>query len=126
MINSGLLSNIGNEDDTSNDDALGFTTVDDNNKKWHKEEAEDMHARPYSCISIWKWEAHLIVMIIVEVQGDDLRRFDKHKKRATLWTGEYPPAPVMNCTYFVVHKALKYGWVSIPYHLMLYTNRVAE
>jgi hypothetical protein len=120
LINSGSLSNIGNEDDTSNDDALGFATVDDNNKKWHKEEAEDMHARPYSCISIWKGEARLIVMIIVEVQGDDLRRFDKHKKRPTLWMGEYPP--VMNCTFFVVHKALKYGWVSIPYHLMLYTN----
>ncbi len=120
MINSGSLSNIGNEDNTSNDDALGFTTVDDNNKKWHKEEAEDMHAIPYSCISIWKGEAHLIVIIIVEVQGNDLRRFDKHKKRATLWTAEYPP--VMNCNFFAVHKALKYGWVSIPYHLMLYTN----
>jgi hypothetical protein len=52
LINSGLLSNIGNKDDTSNNDALGFATVDDNNKKWHKEEAEDMNARPYSCISI--------------------------------------------------------------------------
>jgi hypothetical protein len=120
LINPGLLSNIGNKDGTSNNDALGFTTVDDNNKKWHKEEAEDMHLRPYSCISIWKGEAHLIVMIIVEVQGDDLRRLDKHKKRATLWMGEY--SPVMNCTFFAVHKALKYGWVSIPYHLMLYTN----
>ncbi len=49
----------------------------------------------------------MIVMIIVEVQGDDLRRFDKHEKRATLWMGEYPP--VMNCTFFAVHKALKYG-----------------
>jgi hypothetical protein len=58
LINSGLLSNFGNEDNTSNNDALGFTTVDDNNKKWHKEEAEDMHARLYSCISIWKGEAH--------------------------------------------------------------------
>jgi hypothetical protein len=83
LINSGSLSNIGNEDDTSNNAALGFATVDDNNKKWHKEEAEDMHGRLYSWISIWKREAHLIVMIIVEVQGDDLRRFDKHIKRAT-------------------------------------------
>ncbi len=33
LINSGLLSNIGNKDDTSNDGALGFTTIDDNNKK---------------------------------------------------------------------------------------------
>ncbi len=90
LISSGLLSNIGNKDDTSN--ALGFTTIDDNNKKWHKEEAKDMHARPYSCISIWEGEAHLILMIIVEVQGDDPRRFDKHEKRATLWMGEYPPS----------------------------------
>jgi hypothetical protein len=124
LINSGSLSKIGSKDDTSNDDTLGFTTLDDNNKKWHKKEAEDMHARPYSCISIWKGEAHLIVMIIVEVKGDDLRRFDKHEKRATLWMSEYPP--VMNFTLFVVHKALKYGWVSIPYHLMLCTNRVVE
>ena len=112
LINSGSLSYIGNEDNTSNDNVLGFTTVDHNNKKWHKEEAEDMHARPYSCISIRKGKAYSIVMIIVEVQGDDLRRFDKHKKRATLWTGEY--LPVMNCTFFAVQKALKYGWVSIP------------
>ena len=44
--------------------------------------------------------------IFVEAQGADLRRFDKHKKRATLGSGEYPP--VMNCTLFAVHKALKY------------------
>jgi hypothetical protein len=31
LINSGLLSIIGNKDDTSNNKALGFTTVDDNN-----------------------------------------------------------------------------------------------
>jgi hypothetical protein len=62
--------------------------------------------------------------IFVEAQGADLRRFDKHKKRATLRTGEY--APVMNCTLIAVHKALKYEWVIIPYHLMLYTKGVAE
>ena len=60
--------------------------------------------------------------IFVEAQGADLRRFDKHKKRATLGSGEYPPAPVMNYTLFAVHKALKYEWVIIPYHLMLYTK----
>jgi hypothetical protein len=40
----------------------------------------------------------LILKIFVEAQGQgaDLRRFDKHIKRATLWTGEYPP--VRNCT----------------------------
>ncbi len=111
-------------DNTSNGNALGITAVDDNNKKWHMEEAEYMHARPYSCICIWKGEAHLILKIFVEAQGADQRRFDKLKKRATLWMGEYPP--VMNCTFFVVHQALKYEWVSIPYHIMLYTNRVAE
>jgi len=60
----------------------------------------------------------------VEAQGADLRRFDKHKKKATLGTGEYPP--VMNCALFAVHKALKYEWVIIPYQLMLYTKGVAE
>ncbi len=33
-----------------------------------------------------KGEAQLILKIIVEVQGADLRRFDKHKNWATLWT----------------------------------------
>jgi hypothetical protein len=96
---------------------------------------------PVSYVHTWEGEAQLILKIIVEVQGADLRRFDKHKKRATLWTlkifveaqgadlrrsdkhkkratlgtGEYPP--VMNCTLFAVHKALKYEWVIIPYHL---------
>jgi hypothetical protein len=106
---------------------------------------------PMSFVHTWEGEAQLILKIIVEVQGADLRRFDKHKKRATLWTlkifvkalgadlrrfdkhkkratlgtGEYPP--VMTCTLFaIVHKALKYEWVIIPYHLVLYTKGVAE
>ncbi len=105
---------------------------------------------PVSFVHTWEGEAQLILKIIVEVQGADLRRFDKHKKSATLWTlkifveaqgadlgrfdkhkkratlgmGEYPP--VMNCSLFAVHKALKYEWVIIPYHLMLYTKGVAE
>ncbi len=40
---------------------------------------------PVSFVHTWKGEAQLILKIIVEVQGD-LRRFDKHKKRATIWT----------------------------------------
>jgi hypothetical protein len=33
----------------------------------------------------------------------------------------------MTCTlFFAVHKALKYGSVSIPHHLVLYTNGVTE
>jgi hypothetical protein len=42
-------------------------------------------------------EANWILKLLVKIQGDDLRRFNKHKKRAILWTGEYPP--VMNCTF---------------------------
>jgi hypothetical protein len=105
---------------------------------------------PVSFVHTWEGEAQFILKLIVEVQGADLRRFDKHKNRATLWTlkifveaqgadlrrfdkhkkratlgmGEYPP--VMNCTLFAVHKALKYKWVLIPYHLMLYTKGIAE
>ncbi len=56
LINSESLSNIGNEDDTSNDHTLGFTADDDDSKKWNKEEAEDTHARPYSCNNFWKGE----------------------------------------------------------------------
>jgi hypothetical protein len=42
-------------------------------------------------------EANWILKMLVKIQGADLRRFDKHKKRATLWTGEYPS--VINCTF---------------------------
>ncbi len=41
---------------------------------------------PMSFVHTWEEEAQLILKIIVEVQGADLRRFDKLKKRATLWT----------------------------------------
>jgi hypothetical protein len=34
----------------------------------------------------WEGEAQLILKIFAEVQGADLRRFNKHKKRVTLWT----------------------------------------
>ncbi len=70
-------------------------------------------------------EANRILKILVKIQGADLRRFDKQKKRATLWTGGVSPSDELYF-FFAVHKALKYGWVSIPYHLMLYTNGVAE
>jgi hypothetical protein len=79
---------------------------------------------PVSFVHTWEGKAQLILQIIVEVQGADLRRFNKHKKRATLWTlkifvkaqgadlwkfdkhkkratlgmGEYPSG--MNCTFF--------------------------
>jgi len=35
---------------------------------------------PVSFVHTWEGEAQLILKIIVEVQGADLRRFDKHKK----------------------------------------------
>ena len=91
---------------------------------------------PVSFVHTWEGEAQLILKIIVEVQGADLRRFDKHKKRATLWTlkifveaqgadlrrfdkhkrratlgtGEY--SPVMNCTLFAVHKAMLFRCIN--------------
>jgi hypothetical protein len=78
-----------------------------------------------SVVGSWEREEdNWIIKIIVKIQGADLWRFDKHIKRATLGMGEYPP--VMTCTLFVEHKALKYEWVIIPYHLMLYTKGVTE
>jgi hypothetical protein len=41
---------------------------------------------PVSFVHTWEGEAQLILKIILEIQGADLRRFDKQKKRATLWT----------------------------------------
>jgi hypothetical protein len=52
-----------------------------------------------SVVSSWEREEdNWIIKIFVKIQGADLWRFDKHKKRATLGMGEYPP--VMNCTFF--------------------------
>jgi hypothetical protein len=68
LIYTGSLSNIGNKANTSNDDALGITAVDDSNERWNKGKAEDTHTRLYSCISIWKEEAYLIYKIFVEAQ----------------------------------------------------------
>ena len=76
-----------------------------------------------SVVGSWERDANWILKIYVMIQGADLRRFDKHKQRATLGTGEYPP--VMNCTLYC-GAAFKYGWPSTPYHLMLYTNGIAE
>ncbi len=77
-----------------------------------------------SVVGSWERDANWILKIYVMIQGADLRRFDKHKQRATLGMAEYPP--VMNCALFAVHKAFKYGWASTPYHLMLYRNGIAE
>jgi hypothetical protein len=51
-----------------------------------------------SVVGSWERDANWILKIYVMIQGADLRKFDKHKQRATLGTGEYPP--VMNCTLF--------------------------
>jgi hypothetical protein len=49
-------------------------------------------------ISWEREEDNWILNIFGKIQGADLWRFNKHKKRATLGTGEY--APVMTCTLF--------------------------
>jgi hypothetical protein len=52
-----------------------------------------------SVVSSWEREEdNSILKIFVKIQGADLWRFNKHKKRATLGLGEYPP--VMTCTLF--------------------------
>ncbi len=59
-----------------------------------------------SVVSSWEREEdNWILKIFLKIQGVDLWRFNKHKKRATLGMGEYPP--MMNCTFFAVNKALK-------------------
>ena len=60
---------------------------------------------PVSFVHTWEGEAQLILKIIVEVQGADLRRFDKHKKRATLWTLKiFVEAQVADLRRFDKHK----------------------
>jgi hypothetical protein len=51
-----------------------------------------------SVVGSWERDANWILKVYVMIQGADLRRFNKHKQRATLGMGEYPL--VMNCTLF--------------------------
>ena len=64
-----------------------------------------------SVVSSWEREEdNLILKIFVKIQGADLWRFDTHKKRATLETGEYPL--VMSCTLFCCTQGIKV-WMGI-------------
>jgi hypothetical protein len=49
-----------------------------------------------SVVGSWQKDTNWILKIFVMIQGANLRRFSKHKQRATLGTGEYPS--VMNCS----------------------------
>jgi hypothetical protein len=52
-----------------------------------------------SVVGSWEREEdNWILKMCVKIQRADPWRFDKHKKRASLKTGEYPP--VMTCTLF--------------------------
>jgi hypothetical protein len=44
-----------------------------------------------SVVGSWERDANWVLKIYVMIQRTDLRRFDKHKQRATLGMGEYPP-----------------------------------
>ncbi len=54
--------------------------------------------------------------ICLRIQGADLRRFDKYKKRLHLTT-----APSWYKKRTLKQKCIEVGWVSIPSHLLLYT-----
>ena len=49
-------------------------------------------------MSSWEREDNGNLKIFVKIQEADMGRFNKHSKRATLGTVEYPP--VMVCIYF--------------------------
>jgi hypothetical protein len=55
--------------------------------------------------------------ILLRIQGADLRRYDKYKKRLHL-----PTAPLWyNCRRCMLkQECIEVGWVSIPSHLLLY------
>jgi hypothetical protein len=54
--------------------------------------------------------------ICLRIQGADLRRFDKYKKRLHLTT-----APPWYKKRTLKQECIEVGWVSIPSHLLLYT-----
>jgi hypothetical protein len=54
--------------------------------------------------------------ICLRIQGADLRRLDKYKKRLHLTT-----APPWYTKHMLKQECIEVGWVSIPSHLLLYT-----
>jgi hypothetical protein len=54
--------------------------------------------------------------ICLRIQGADLRRFDKYKKRLHLTT-----TPPCYKKHMLKQECIEVGWVSIPSHLLLYT-----
>ncbi len=134
LIGPQLLCGIGNKDNNNNyvqhkacNGCDGLFLFPHNCKCfiYSTRESEDTIVVYFnSAVGNLKGDANWIHTIIVMIQGADLRGFNKHKQRAALGMGEYPP--VMDCTLFAVHKAWKYGWVGIPSHLLLFTNGIAE
>jgi hypothetical protein len=125
LIDSRPSSDAFNEDDNNNDSTSGIRRLNNEDKILIEEEAED------ACVVSPKENSRRIDIgndkdnndkdnnkLLLKVQGADLKRFKKNKKRLHLTT-----APLWyNCKKRTLKQAcIEVGWVSIPSHLLLYT-----
>jgi hypothetical protein len=122
LIDSQLSSDAGKEDG-NNSSTPGICGPTKNNKMLIEEKAVD------TCLGLSRKNKLIFISddkdnkeenskIFVRIQGADLRRFDKYKKRLRLTTAHL----WYNCKKRTFEQeCIEVGWVSIPYHLLLYT-----
>jgi len=122
LIVSRPSSDAYNKDDNDNDSTCGIRGINNEKKILVEEEAED------ACVVSPREKSRRIDIgndedakdeddneLLLKVQGADLKRSDKYRKRLHLTT-----APLLyNCRNV---RCIEGGWVSIPSHLLLYTN----
>jgi hypothetical protein len=124
-INSQPSSDAFNKDDNYNDSTSGIRGFNNEDKILIEEEAEN------ACMVSPRENSRRIDIgndednndkddneLLLKVQGADLKRIDKKKKRLHLTT-----APLWyNCKKCTLKQAyIEVGWVSIPSHLLLYS-----
>ena len=121
VIGRGLL--IDSQSSNNNDSTSGIGGLNNDHKILIEEEEED------TCMGSPRENRHIVTgnnefgneddnAILLRIQGADLRRFDKYKKRLHLTA-----SPLWyNCKKRMLkQKCIEVGWVSIPSHLLLYT-----
>jgi hypothetical protein len=122
LIYSQVSSDAGNED-SNNNSTPGIRRPTNDNKTLIEEKSV------YGCLGLSSKNRLIFISndmdnnednsaIFVRIQWANLRRFDKYKKRLCLTT-----APLWNnCKIHTLkQECIDIGWVSIPYHLLLYT-----
>jgi hypothetical protein len=114
---------IDSQSSNNNDSTSGIGGLNNDHKILIEEEDKD------TCVGSPRENRHIVTgnnefgnkddnAILLRIQGADLRRFDKYKKRLHLTA-----SPLWyNCKKRMLkQECIEVGWVSIPSHLLLYT-----